>query len=388
MRIVDTHLHLVYPDKFSYPWLDSAPAINRPWTVENYWAEAERLGIETALHMEVDVAEPEMEDETRFMLDGLHPRIGGAIAACRPEHVDFPRHIERLAAMPGVRGVRRILHTQPDELSQGELFADNLRRLPAHNLTFDICYRADQLPIGRELVAKCPDVTFIMDHCGVPDVAAQALDPWREYITRLAELPNVNAKISGVIAYAKPEWTLDDLRPFVEHVIESFGWDRVVWGSDYPVCTLTANLTRWVEATHQIIAGASEEEKSKLLHRNAERIYRVKGTAPLRYGAVIGLKPEAIAEYKRIHAAVWPKVLEQIKRSNISNYSIYLREPENLLFAYYEYTGADHDSDMAAMAADPVTQDWWKVCMPMQSPLATKSEPEWWAGMEEVFHLD
>jgi predicted TIM-barrel fold metal-dependent hydrolase/L-rhamnose mutarotase len=323
------------------------------------------------------------------VLDGLHhPRIGGAIAACRPEHVDFPGHIERLVAMPGVKGVRRILHTQPDELSQGDLFAENLRRLSQHNLTFDLCVRADQLPIGRALVAKCPDVTFIMDHCGVPDVANRALDPWRESVTRMAELPNVIAKISGVVAYAKPDWTIDDLRPFVEHVIEAFGWDRVVWGSDYPVCTLTANLTRWVEATHDIIAGASEEQKAKLLHRNAERIYRVKGAATKRYGAVIGLRPEAIAEYKRVHAAVWPKVLEQIKRSNISNYSIYLREPENLLFAYYEYTGTSHDADMAAMAADPVTQDWWKVCMPMQAPLATKTEGEWWAGMEEVFHLD
>lgn len=275
MRILDTHLHLVYLDKFSYPWLDGAPALKQQWSVESYFAEAEKLGIETALHMEVDVAEQEMEDETRFVLGNLHPRIGGAIAAARPEHVDFPRHLERLAAMPGVKGIRRILHTQPDELSQGDLFAANLRRLAAHGLSFDLCVRADQLPIGRALVAKCPDVTFVMDHCGVPDVAGQGLDPWRDNIRRMAELPNVNAKISGIVAYAKPDWRVADLRPFVEHVIDSFGWDRVVWGSDHPVCTLTANLTRWVEATHQLIAGASEDEKARLLHRNAERLYRV-----------------------------------------------------------------------------------------------------------------
>ena len=107
-----------------------------------------------------------------------------------------------------------------------------------------------------------------------------------------------------------------------------------------------------------------------------------------RYGAVIGIKPEAIAEYKRIHAAVWPDVLKQIKASKISNYSIYLKEPENLMFAYYEYHGTDHDADMAAMAADPRTQEWWAVCMPMQAPLETRKEGEWWAGMEEVFHID
>lgn len=275
MRIVDTHLHLIYLDKFSYPWLDGAPPLKQQWTAQSYFAEAEQLGIETALHMEVDVAEQEMEDESRFVLDNLHPRIGGAIAAARPEHVDFPKHLERLAAMPGVKGIRRVLHVMPDELSQGELFAANLRRLPSHNLNFDICMRADQLPLAYDLVAKCPEVTFILDHCGVPNVGERALDPWREHITRIAELPNVNAKISGVVAYAKPGWAAEDLRPFVEHVIERFGWDRVVWGSDHPVCTLTGTLTRWVDATHQIIAGASEDEKARLLHRNAERIYRV-----------------------------------------------------------------------------------------------------------------
>ena len=107
-----------------------------------------------------------------------------------------------------------------------------------------------------------------------------------------------------------------------------------------------------------------------------------------RYGAVIGIKPEAIAEYKRVHAAVWPDVLAQIARSNIKNYSIYLREPENLMFAYYEYHGADHDADMAAMAADPRTQEWWALCMPMQAPLATIKAGEWWGPMAEVFHTD
>lgn len=107
-----------------------------------------------------------------------------------------------------------------------------------------------------------------------------------------------------------------------------------------------------------------------------------------RYAAVIGLRPEQISEYRRIHAAAWPDVLNQIKASKITNYSIFLREPENLLFAYYEYVGQDHDADMASMAGDPRTQEWWAICMPMQAPLATRAEGEWWAAAEEVFHLD
>lgn len=107
-----------------------------------------------------------------------------------------------------------------------------------------------------------------------------------------------------------------------------------------------------------------------------------------RYATVIGVKPEAIDEYKRMHAAVWPDALKLIERVNIRNYSIYLREPENLLFAYYEYHGADYAADMAALAAEPRSREWWAICDPMQLPLATRKQGEWWASMEEVFHLD
>lgn len=105
-----------------------------------------------------------------------------------------------------------------------------------------------------------------------------------------------------------------------------------------------------------------------------------------RYGMVIGLKPEAEKRYKEHHAAVWPEVLDMISRCNIRNYSIYLKD--GLLFSYFEYHGADFEADMAKMAADPKTQEWWAVMMPMQAPLATRKEGEWWANMEEVFHLD
>jgi L-rhamnose mutarotase len=107
-----------------------------------------------------------------------------------------------------------------------------------------------------------------------------------------------------------------------------------------------------------------------------------------RYGSVIGLQPEAVAEYRRVHAAVWPDVLAQIARSNIRNYSIFLKEPENLLFAYFEYHGTDFAADMAAMSADTRTQEWWEVCNPMQAPLSTRKPGEWWADMTEVFHVD
>ena len=110
-----------------------------------------------------------------------------------------------------------------------------------------------------------------------------------------------------------------------------------------------------------------------------------------RYGSVIGLRTEKLAEYKKLHAAVWPDVLAMIHRCHIRNYSIYLRrmpDGHHYLFSYFEYTGRNFAADMAVMAADPVTQDWWKLCKPCQDPLPDRAEGEWWAGMEEVFHCD
>lgn len=104
-----------------------------------------------------------------------------------------------------------------------------------------------------------------------------------------------------------------------------------------------------------------------------------------RIGMVIGVKPQKIADYKRLHAAVWPEVLAMISACNIKNYSIFLKEPENLLFSFFEYHGDDYAADMAKMAVDPKTQEWWAICMPCQAPLETRKEDEWWASMEEVF---
>lgn len=107
-----------------------------------------------------------------------------------------------------------------------------------------------------------------------------------------------------------------------------------------------------------------------------------------RMGMCIGLAADRIGEYKRLHAAVWPEVLAKIAECGIRNYTIFLREPENLLFSYWEYHGTDFAADAARMAADPRTQEWWAVCGPCQAPLPTRKDGEWWAGMEEVFHTD
>lgn len=110
-----------------------------------------------------------------------------------------------------------------------------------------------------------------------------------------------------------------------------------------------------------------------------------------RYARIVGLREERIEEYKRIHEEVWPEVLDRVRRCNMRNYSIFLRrmpDGKHYLFAYFEYVGSDFTADMAAMAADPKTQEWWKITDPMQEPLADRPDGEWWAAADEVFHVD
>ncbi|MCG7504203.1 amidohydrolase family protein [Mesorhizobium retamae] len=276
--IFDTHLHLIDRQALRYPWLQSVPALNRDFSHQDYATEARRAGIDAAFHMEVDVHPDDIEAETshtkKLAADG-GSLLKGAIASCRPEDSGFPAYLDRVRGDPFVKGFRRVLHVVPDDVSEGVLFRENIKRIGSI-LTFDLCVLPHQIPKAIALVDLAPDTTFVLDHCGVPDIKSKAEHPWRDHIVEIARRPNMAAKISGIVAYADPaDWTVETLRPYAEHVIQCFGWDRVVWGSDWPVCTLGGGLSTWVAATQAMLAGTSDEERTKLLSANARRIWRI-----------------------------------------------------------------------------------------------------------------
>jgi predicted TIM-barrel fold metal-dependent hydrolase len=279
MQIIDTHQHLWDLDLFGYSWLDSVPALNRSFRMADYLKTTEGLKVVKSVHLEADVDELYMLDETRHLLalaDQPDNPLDGIVACGRPESKDFKSHLDKIAGHPKLKGIRRVLHTQPDDLGRGQTFIENISALPSYGLSFDICVLARQLPVAINLVSRCPGVTFILDHCGVPQVKEKILDPWRSHIAEIAKFSNVTCKISGLVAYADPKhWTEEDLRPYVEHVITSFGWDRVFFGSDWPVCTLAASYEQWVAALQSITRGAGETNQRKLFHDNAVRTYRL-----------------------------------------------------------------------------------------------------------------
>jgi predicted TIM-barrel fold metal-dependent hydrolase len=279
--IIDTHLHLIDRGRLSYPWLSGVPPLDRDFSYETYAVEARRCGVTDVLHMEVDAATEDIEAETRNIEElAARPEglLRGAISACRPEDESFPGFLDRQLANPFVKGFRRVLHVVPDDLSEGATFRANIKRLAAASRPFDLCVRPDQIDKAIALADLAPSGQFVLDHCGVPAIKDRAEHPWREKIVEIARRPNVAVKISGVVAYADPAtWTVDDIRPYVEHAIQSFGWDRVVWGSDWPVCTLTASLSIWAAATQAITLGCSANERERLFSANARRIWRLPG---------------------------------------------------------------------------------------------------------------
>ena len=279
--IVDTHLHTIDRARLRYPWLAGFPPLDHDFPYESYALEARRCGITDALHMEVDVAPDDIEAETRYV-SGLAARpeslLRGAISSCRPEDDGFEAFLERQHADPFVKGFRRVLHVVPDDVSERAVFRRNIGRLAGTGRPFELCVRPDQIDKAIAVADSAPGVQFVLDHCGVPAIKDRAEHPWRERIAEIARRPNVAVKISGVVAYADgATWTVADIRPYVDHAIACFGWDRVVWGSDWPVCTLTASLSIWLAASHALTRGASAGERDKLFAANALRLWRLEG---------------------------------------------------------------------------------------------------------------
>src|SRR5262245_31541300 len=286
MRIIDTHQHLWDLEQLSYSWTANRPELDRSFRLNDYYEATRGLTITKSVHVEADVDEKFMLEETLHVLSLARSDdnpIAGVVAAVRPEYDNFRSYLDRIAGNRLLKGVRRILHTEPDEISTTTTFVENVKSLEDYGLTFDICVLARQLPQAIKLVKQCPNIDFILDHCGNPnlrsDAGAGEFERWREALREIAGFPNVVCKISGIVVNTdptgRPRWTAETLRPAVEHVIACFGWDRVMFGSDWPVCSLAASFKQWVEALSLLTQDADAESRRKLFYENAVRVYRL-----------------------------------------------------------------------------------------------------------------
>jgi L-fuconolactonase len=276
--IIDPHQHLWDLDVLRLPWLPSEGPLAKSHVMSDYLREAEGLGIERTIYMEVDLDPPQHVAEAEYVLDlcGRDDNpMAGAVIGGRPGSDGFEAYARRFSASPYVKGVRQCLHvasTPPGYCLNGT-FVRDIRLLGALGLRFDLCLRQNELIDGARLADLCPETQFILDHCGNGDVQSKDRSAWKVGMSEIAKRPNIVCKVSGIVASAKPgAWIADDLAPIIEHTVTVFGIDRVMFASDWPVCTLTSSLRQWVEALRSV-ASWPETDKRKLFHDNAVRVY-------------------------------------------------------------------------------------------------------------------
>ncbi len=294
LPIVDTHQHLWDLDVVRLPWLKSAGHLNRSHVTEDYLKATRGLNVVKAVYMEVAVDPNCLVTEAEYVIDlckrADNPTVAAVIGG-HPGEEGVADYITRFKGSPYVKGIRHILPGGSPDLWQEKRFLDGIRLLGEVGMRFDLCMPPARLPDAARVVDLCPDTRFVLDHCGNADPVAfmsakrrqtarpsrepqHEADPWRRDLAELAERDRVVCKISGIIARApKENWTPDDLAPIINHCLDTFGPERVIFASDWPVCTRVASLREWVGALKEVVRDRPEGERRKLFHDNAVRFY-------------------------------------------------------------------------------------------------------------------
>lgn len=278
--IVDSHVHLADPKRFGYAWTKNAPSLNRTVLPQDLTKAAAPVQVDQIVFVEVDVDHPQHVAEAAWIqsLAQADPRVKGMVAALPLEKGKAAQaELDKLRQNKILRGIRRLIQNQadPDFCIQPK-FIEGLKLLSAHDLVFDICIFHHHLPNAIKMVQQCPEVRFILDHIGKPAIKAGVMDPWRKDLKELASLPNVHCKISGVTTEADHKnWTREQLKPYIAHTIDVFGFDRVMYGGDWHVLELAGTYPQWVEIVDWVVDSATPAEKRKLFRDNAISFYRL-----------------------------------------------------------------------------------------------------------------
>jgi L-fuconolactonase len=278
--IIDAHVHLTDVKNLSYGWTQHAPVLNRTVLPADLFQAAAPVQIEKFVFVEVDVDLPQHVAEAEW-IDGLaksEPKLAGMVAALPLElGTAVEADLAKIAALKVARGIRRLIQNQADpDFCIRQKFIEGLKLLPKHDLVFDICVFHRHMPNVIKMVQQCPEVHFVLDHIGKPGIKAGISDPWRQHMKELAALPNVTCKISGVSTEADHKtWTREQLKPYIAHAIDAFGFERCMYGGDWHVLELAGTYPQWVEVVDWVIEGATPEEKRKLYRDTAIRTYRL-----------------------------------------------------------------------------------------------------------------
>ncbi len=272
---IDAHQHFWKYSETEYPWIPKGSALHRDWLPDDLAAEQSKVD----LHGSIAVQARQMLDESRWLLElaDAHPIIQGVVGWVDLRSPNVEEQLTEFAKHPKFAGVRHVVQDEPDD--QFMLQPDFLRGiglLRRFGLTYDILIYPKQLPAAIELVKRFPEQPFVLDHIAKPLIKDRILSPWREQIRQLASAPNLFCKVSGMVTEADhAHWQSDDFHPYLDLIFEVFGPERIMFGSDWPVCLLAASYEQTSDILSNYTKGLSQQAQDAIFGGNAVRFYGV-----------------------------------------------------------------------------------------------------------------
>lgn len=280
--IIDAHVHLIDKGRFQYPWLEAAPPINRSHLVSDYLNSYADFSIEKFIFIEACVNIEDSIAEAEWMANDVArdtPQLGAIVAqACVERGAAVQEQLDKLSGIPLVTGVRRVLafpfQNDLDFCIQPEFIA-GVQLLAEYDYSFDIGARIENLPNVIEMIKLCPNIRFVLNHIGKPEIEQGLMEPWRTYIEQLADFDNVKCKAAGLLLDAGKRKSADNIKPYIFEVLDLFGVDRVIFGSDFPVHNLNGTSREWIAIMRDICRELSDGDRAKIFHDNAQSTYRI-----------------------------------------------------------------------------------------------------------------
>jgi L-fuconolactonase len=277
--LIDSHVHFWDPAHLRYEWLADLPSIHRPFLPEDLQEQAGDLSLAGMVFVQADcVAEDALQEAVWItQLAEAEARIQGIVAFAPLEQGNEARRVlDELAQMPLVKGVRRLIQSEAAGFATQPAFVAGVQALSDYGFSFDICILHHQLGDVLRLVEQCPEIHFVLDHLGKPDAKTPLFEPWAGQITELARFPKVYCKLSGLVTEADHQkWTREGVKPYIDHALQAFGPNRVMYGGDWPVSLLATTYREWVETLRWATADRSTNDHHKLFYQNAQRYYKL-----------------------------------------------------------------------------------------------------------------
>ena len=279
--ILDAHHHVWNPRTARHAWLDEFPLLNRPFSLADFGQASAPEGVTASVLVQVlpSVAETE---EFLALADGAAGRVAGVVGWADLTSKDIGDELARLRSLPGGDRLVGIRHLVQDEPNADWLLRPAVRRgleaVGAAGLVYDLLIRPRQLPAELHVTQRLDGVRFVLDHGAKPDIAAGSLQPWAKLTAELARRPNVVCKLSGLVTEAGAGWTTAQLRPYADHLLDCFGPQRLMFGSDWPVCTLAASYRDVLAVAQTMICRLDRAERAAVFA----------GTAVAAYGLPLG----------------------------------------------------------------------------------------------------